>query len=329
MQFSHYCYEFLDLFFLNVRISTFVNRDSSPLRKIPGPTLAALTSLYIKYFTITAQKSRKVHELHKKYGPVVRISPIAVSVSDLSDAKQIFSISQPSKKTLWYMRFNSGGEPGIFNMSDIAKHRACRRILAYGFSQTNLDIMEPIIRPKVTTAVAKMRRDLVERKLVTDVFKWWMFMATDVITTLCFEESFHMLEKEEMNEHMQDLSNIGIVGTIYSEIPLPGKFLDTLAMVLPKSKLKGILTFPRGQIEHGKKALALSAKRTIYTSDKTTRPTLLSKLFDTDPKKGDKLSMRLVQFEASNMLGAVTDTTALTLVCLLVLNLCHSRIRPN
>lgn len=53
--------------------------------------------------------------------------------------------------------------------------------------------MEPFIIANVQRAIGRMRED-VDRKGWTDVFQWFMFMATDVIGELSFGDSFRMLE---------------------------------------------------------------------------------------------------------------------------------------
>lgn len=54
----------------------------SPIAHIPGPKLAALTQYYEFFYDVVlgGQYTFKIMELHKKYGPVVRISPWEVHV---------------------------------------------------------------------------------------------------------------------------------------------------------------------------------------------------------------------------------------------------------
>ncbi|KAK1473175.1 hypothetical protein CCUS01_17239 [Colletotrichum cuscutae] len=56
----------------------------SPVSHVPGPRLAALTQLYEFYYDIVlgGQYTFKIIELHRRYGPVVRISPWEVHVGD-------------------------------------------------------------------------------------------------------------------------------------------------------------------------------------------------------------------------------------------------------
>jgi hypothetical protein len=55
--------------------------------------------------------------------------------------------------------------------------------------------MEPIIADKARLAVSRAGEEMQERG-VADVFKWWLFMATDIIGELSFGKSFEMLESK-------------------------------------------------------------------------------------------------------------------------------------
>lgn len=46
-------------------------------------------------------------------------------------------------------------------------------------------------------AISRMAEETRSRG-VADVFKWWLFMATDIIGELSFGESFRMLEAGEV-----------------------------------------------------------------------------------------------------------------------------------
>lgn len=63
----------------------------SPLRKVPGPSLNRVTSLVLKYHEFTANRTKYIHALHLKYGPVVRIAPNEVAFSSLAAVKEIYS----------------------------------------------------------------------------------------------------------------------------------------------------------------------------------------------------------------------------------------------
>ena len=55
-----------------------------PLKHIPGPTLARATYLYEWYFDIylSGQFTFNLKDLHKQYGPIIRINPDRVHIDD-------------------------------------------------------------------------------------------------------------------------------------------------------------------------------------------------------------------------------------------------------
>lgn len=46
---------------------------------------------------------------------------------------------------------------------------------------------------RVCLAISRIAEEM-ERRGAADVFKWWLFMATDIIGELSFGDSFRMLE---------------------------------------------------------------------------------------------------------------------------------------
>jgi hypothetical protein len=62
--------------------------DVKHIRDIPGPLLAKFSDAWLAFRAAQGKRSEHVHELHKKYGPVVRLAPDHVSIAD-SDALQV------------------------------------------------------------------------------------------------------------------------------------------------------------------------------------------------------------------------------------------------
>ena len=55
---------------------------TSPLANVPGPKLNAITGWYMIYIDFTKQRTWYIHNLHQKYGPIVRIGPNEVYVRE-------------------------------------------------------------------------------------------------------------------------------------------------------------------------------------------------------------------------------------------------------
>jgi hypothetical protein len=62
----------------------------SPLSRVPGPFLASITPFWIAYRYWRQDWHLYVQELHKKYGPIVRIAPDTVSVGDPEAIKAVY-----------------------------------------------------------------------------------------------------------------------------------------------------------------------------------------------------------------------------------------------
>lgn len=63
----------------------------SPVYKIPGPWYTNFTSLWIKYKEFTSNRRESIHNLHRSYGPVVRLGPNEVSFTSLDAIKEIYA----------------------------------------------------------------------------------------------------------------------------------------------------------------------------------------------------------------------------------------------
>lgn len=56
-------------------------RETTPLRRIPGPFLASITKLWVVQKQRSFKRPLVDIDLHKKYGPIVRIAPNEVLIS--------------------------------------------------------------------------------------------------------------------------------------------------------------------------------------------------------------------------------------------------------
>jgi hypothetical protein len=76
----------------------------SPIADFPGPRLAALTFWYEGYYDVVrdGQYSFKIQELHDTYGPVVRINPCELHVSDAEFYHTLYVGGSSRRTNKWY-----------------------------------------------------------------------------------------------------------------------------------------------------------------------------------------------------------------------------------
>ena len=73
-----------------VLLRTLYRAYATPLRNVPGPWAAQFTRLWYAKAIHSSQWQKIVVDLHRKHGPVVRISPNECSIDDPEAAKIIY-----------------------------------------------------------------------------------------------------------------------------------------------------------------------------------------------------------------------------------------------
>ncbi|KAF4624479.1 hypothetical protein G7Y89_g13693 [Cudoniella acicularis] len=124
----------------------------SPLSRIPGPKLAALTSWYECYYDIfqPAQYVFKIKELHEKYGPIIRITPREISISDLSFLDTIYSPGPRAKRNKDIEKVKALGiNTSIGGAVDHDLHRRRREALNPFFSKKSVLNLAPQLDGKI------------------------------------------------------------------------------------------------------------------------------------------------------------------------------------
>lgn len=110
----------------------------SPLSSLPGPTITALTSSYLTLLTHFNRRTLTLHEWHKHYGPVVRISPIEVSFISPQAVKEIYSNPVYGKYTRLYGIFQHFGEQNSFSSGLTAEHGWRRKAVSDRYTMSHV-----------------------------------------------------------------------------------------------------------------------------------------------------------------------------------------------
>jgi cytochrome P450 len=171
----------------------------NPLNAIPGPWYARFTSLPGTIATASRQQVQYYHQLHRLYGPFVRTGPRQIFVADIDAFKSIHKIGAHFNKAEYYHYFGptEAGKPpyGLFQMTDTVDHAKRRKLLGRGFTAASLRTeWEKTVARTVDAAITGMRADAQFANGEVDVRKWWMFMASDIVSKIMFGESFNALK---------------------------------------------------------------------------------------------------------------------------------------
>ncbi|KAK4862890.1 hypothetical protein LT330_003023 [Penicillium expansum] len=302
--------------FLGVLCLHFIyTRLSSPLARIPGPTISKWTEVvYIRYW-FAGKVPYYVHDLHERYGPIVRTGPNRVDICDVDAVKEIHKTNSRFLKSSWYRTLLPDGMENLFSTTDRHFHSTRRRLLASPISDTSLHQHEDLITGRVKMAVWRMAEETQTRG-ATDVFKWWLFMATDIIGELSFGESFQMLELGEAN--LEQVSTFQPIRTTFPNLLHLGKYL-------PLPVFKRSIAVGKRMGMYGSQSID-RYKKMITENPSNPKKTLFTKLFDTEK---DGLAHEEIKKEAQGYIVAGSDTTAVTLTYLVYAVCGNSRIRDK
>ncbi|GKT42503.1 N-acetyltryptophan 6-hydroxylase ivoC [Colletotrichum spaethianum] len=117
----------------------------SPISHIPGPRLAAMTQYYEFYYDIIlgGQYTFRIIEMHRDYGPVVRISPWEVHVGDHDFFPELYTGSgRPRDNALATV--------------DHEHHKLRRSALNPFFSTQTVRKLQPIIEERVDALLSRL-----------------------------------------------------------------------------------------------------------------------------------------------------------------------------
>ncbi|GME26076.1 cytochrome P450 [Neofusicoccum parvum] len=158
----------------------------SPLARIPGPKLYALTRWRLALEDWTGRRTRTVHALHEQYGPVVRIGPNEVHFNSLSALRTIYGAGSGFERTSFYRMFDVYGKQNLFTFHTVAAHAARKKLLAHAYSKT------AVVRGPVAAMVESKIADFLSLVAsqtpgsATEIFSTLHYYSLDAITAFLY-----------------------------------------------------------------------------------------------------------------------------------------------
>ena len=270
----------------------------SPLAAIPGPKLAAITKYYILYKTWSEQRNRLVHDLHAKYGPIVRLGPEEISISDPAYIKEIYSAN--FDKSSFYGQFGNYGRLNAFSTLEKTPHIHRRRVTAQMYSKTYVtsEPIETIASTRVVDGVRHIQTTLqTSDKPQVEVYEMFHALAMDVVTGLILgnKQGTEMLKKDRSTWSV--INDYRLQSSMWFWTTLMPQFYDYAA--------------GKVRLQAGKRAQAwkiVNCENALRATEKGAAPgSILRKLYDAGITGLDAFS------EVQDHVAAGHETTGATL----------------
>jgi cytochrome P450 len=216
-----------------------------PLARVPGPKVAAATSLYKTYYNATdgSKFYLQIEKLHQQFGmllplaqalqltssgPVIRISPNEIHLSDPENYDKIYRIGTKfSKDPIFYGAFGYGS--AAFPTPSNEVHRVRRAALNPLFSRKRVLELENVVQSKVQKVDGRIAQSA-KTKAPVDLHHACRAISVDAITDYGFGACYNLLDEEDFGLPFFDaMRKLGPAVWFFQQWP----FLQSLALRIP------------------------------------------------------------------------------------------------
>ncbi|KAI0506888.1 cytochrome P450 [Xylaria bambusicola] len=290
---------------VSILVNIVYNLLYHPLAHLPGPKLAAISNVPYSYWFLGGRQPFKIHDLHLKYGPVVRVAPNEVSFNTAGSWKDIYA-SRGTQKTFIKSEFYDGGSFAGRGVHSIVSerqpqvHAEMRHYLSSAFSDRALNEQEDLISQSVDKFVELLPKQSDD----WDLTKGYEMLTFDIIGDLAFGESFGAIESAEPHPWIAIILGAlkqGALVDVFKRFPTAGIILTVLLHYQIKK-----LTADTGSNEE--MAIDLVERRIARES---SRKDFLTRLLEDRVEKG--VSVLQLAAHTSDFVIAGSETTATAL----------------
>lgn len=160
-----------------------------PLSRIPGPFLPKITSLWLYYHAYIGDEATVIHEVHARYGSVVRVSPNEIDIGDADAIAPIYIAKGGFAKAPCYANFDIDGHKTIFSTTDIEYRTSRAKAVVPLFSTRSIREKMPALYECVDRMVRKMEQEARTAKPV-NLLNLTRSLAVDVVSTHLFNKNY-------------------------------------------------------------------------------------------------------------------------------------------
>ena len=175
------------------------------LRGFPGPMFASISDIPRLLIVWTWRPQIIQRELHQKYGPLMRLGPNFLSISDPAAIPVIYGFHGGFVKGDFYSTFSnvSKGKPveTMFTVRDERLHQNLRRPVAHAYALTTVKDYEQFVDSTARVLFAKLHR-FTESGTACDIGKYLHWYAWDVMGEMTWSKRLGFLDEERDIEGM-------------------------------------------------------------------------------------------------------------------------------
>ncbi|KAI1354453.1 trichodiene oxygenase [Xylaria sp. FL0043] len=289
-----------------------------PLARFPGPKLAAITRWFEGYYDVVrdGQYTFQIAKLHQKYGPIVRISPHELHISDAAFYNTLYCQDGRWDRYAWAWDAWGAEGPTIHTVHH-EQHRARRQPLATFFSRAKVLNRQEMIRKHVEKFCHHLSQIAVLGKTV-NLGAAISALARDVAFDYILAKSYNSLDSEDFDVAvLHSAQGAGPLWRLTKHTGYVFHILNSLpidwAMKLSDDNMKTFFTHMKAAMKDTKDLIASVSSLTL---DNKAQRTIVHEILDSKLPSRDKSFQRVFE-EVTSVSGAGFETTgsALRLIC--------------
>ncbi|KAH0842250.1 Pisatin demethylase [Fonsecaea pedrosoi] len=282
-------------------------RYKTGLRHIPGPFVASFSGFWRAWEVAKGDWHVKNLELHRQYGPLVRIAPNVISVSDPDALRVIYGLNSGFTKTDFYpiqeMKYGKIYLANLFSTKSDEFHAKQKRSVATAYSMTSMLAFEPYVDNCSELFFKRLDELYVNPHQPCDLGKWLQLYAMDVIAEVTFGKRFGcMQEGGDVGGLIDTIDKFLVYASVVGQVPYLHKFLfgnPLLPYILPKlDSINHVVKFTLERISEREK-------------DSERHKDFLGRLYDAKAE-GKMEAVDIVRHSSANVFAG-SDTTAIAL----------------
>lgn len=169
-----------------------------PLSHIPGPLIAKITSLWLMSKTYVGVEASTLQRLHRKYGPVMRISPNEVDIADGAVLQDIYVDKGGFLKAPYYANFDIDGHSTIFSALD-PNHRSRRaKAVLPLFATAQIRAGSDKLIDCVDRMIERLEKEKTYSRPV-NVLNLTRSLALDAVSSYLFDHSYNGIQEQKLS----------------------------------------------------------------------------------------------------------------------------------
>ncbi|KAL4791866.1 putative cytochrome P450 [Aspergillus venezuelensis] len=305
------------------------------LAGFPGPKLAAATWWPEFYYDIVKGGAYlyKIEEMHKRYGPILRINPQEIVINDPTFYNEVYVAANTRRTEIWNKYRASLGLDGSHHLTQNHElHRRRRKPREPFFSRLSIDRIEPTIIEEV---------NMLNKRIIGLAGSGWVIrldhvfsaFTGDVIGRICSETPPNLIQGEDIGRDWHNLIE-GLGRQVLPLMHIP--YLALLAQMIPDTITSRI--YPGGDVFKVLREMATThitaTKREKISTGKVqetqdTKTSIYRHILFSSGMPESECDTERLSREAVILYSAGTATTArtLTIMCFHILSNPHIQER--